>query len=224
MFPGGQVVPVGSDTIADFKVKSGDSDANYSLKTIGSEKGVTGSVTELVKSITPDSPMIYYIFAKSKGKAKGVTDKIDVWKFEINYDNIAQVIAKDNKAAQRKVQKAIDQIRSTDDQDTRSIDALKSSLGTFNIGYAKYKKLAGGSPITTLMLDPAKLYSMAECELASVKQQLIDIQKSYASLVFQMNKYFATMSAESAESARDASSLFNDVVVRNVQGDKTCDT
>lgn len=224
MFPGGQVVPVGSDTIADFKVKSGSSEANYSLKTIDNATGVTGSVTELVKSITPESPMVYYIFAKAKGSAKGVTDRIDVWKFEINYDNIAQVIAKNNKSAQKRVQKAIDQIRATEDQDTQAIGALKSALKGFNIGVKKYQKLAGGSPVATLVLDPTKLYSMAECELASVKEQLIDIQKSYASLVFQMNKYFATMSVIAADDARTASSTFNDVVERNVQGDKTCDT
>ena len=214
MFPGGQMVPVGSGTIADFEIRTGDENVNYSLKTIDEKAAVTGSTTELIGSIRPGAAMIYYIFAKSKSPAKGVTASISVWKFEINYDTIAQVIGVD--------QALVDQIRKAYSEDPQAVHGMKKKAGKFSISVANYKKEAGGAPVATLVLDPKKLYAKAECELAGVKQQLIEIQKNYKNLVFQMSKYFATMSNTSASKARSASALFSKVVDENVQGDETC--
>ncbi len=215
MFPGGKVVPVGSGTIADFFVKVGETDAGYSLKTIDEKRSVEGSVTELVKSITPEAPMIYYIFAKSKSSVKEVTDKITVWKFEINYNNVSAVI--------NKPQEVIDEIRASGNSQ-QEMDALRAKFRGFTVSPGKYKKLAGGNPVAVLTLDPRKLLAKAECELQDIKQQLIDIQTSYKKLVYDMNQYLATMSNTAASSVKGTTDEFSKVVAQNVQGDETCES
>tara|TARA_R110002020_G_scaffold66563_19_gene175014 strand:- start:700 stop:1785 length:1086 start_codon:yes stop_codon:yes gene_type:complete len=209
MFPGGQVVPVGTGTIADFQVKAEKGETGYSLKTISEKKSVDGSIVELVKSLQ-SGPMTYYIFAKKKA-SKSATDMITVYRFTIDLNNVADWIKLDN-----------DQIREIMLAETGpELKELKGKYGRFRINKTEYQPKS--DQVAVLVLDPRKLLKKAECELASVKDQLISIQKAFKGLVFSMNKYFASMSNSAAIAARNSSDAFGKIVAANVQGDATCE-
>ena len=206
VFPGGELVPIGGGTIADFYIHGkGGGKANYSLKTTDIKAKIGGSVTSLIKSIK-DQPMIYYVFAKQKG-ASGGTASVTVYKFELNLENIGKILGLKPKEVQELVQS----------EDT---GYLKRTYGRFSLDSYTYQRFS--ETVAVLTLDPVKLYEAAECELVSIKQQMLDIQGSYKSLAYEMSKYFSTMSSNAANQTKKASAQFYSVVTENVQGDDSC--
>ena len=205
VFPGGELVPIGKGTIADFFIHGKDGRADYSLKTTDKKAKIGGSVTSLVKSIK-DKPMIYYVFAKEKG-TEGGTASVTVYKFEINLDNVGKILGLRPKEVQELVQ-------------SEETGYLKRKYGKFSLDSYTYQRLS--EKVAVLTLDPVKLHQAAECELASIKQQMLDIQSSYKSLAYDMSKYFSTMSSQSATQTKNASEKFYNVVTENVKGDDSC--
>ena len=205
VFPGGEMVPIGKGTIADFFIHGEGGRVDYSLKTTDKKAKIGGSVTSLVKSIK-DKPMIYYVFAKEKG-SQGSTASVTVYKFEINLDNVGKILYLTPKEVQELVQS----------EDT---GFLKRTYGRFSLDASTYQGFS--DTVAVLTLDPVKLHQAAECELASIKQQMLDIQSSYKSLAYEMSKYFSTMSSQSATQTKSASAKFYNVVTENVKGDESC--
>ena len=216
IFPNAEVVKVGSGTIADFAIGP----TNYSLKTQAETEPVKGSVTDLVISITPESPMTYYVFAKTKA-SKETTDKLTVYKFTITYDNISEISGIK--------QEVVDDIRNSladlegEERDKKIRHFSYKYNKKFSINKTKYKQAAGGAPVATLVLHPVKLLKKAQCELQSIKDQLISIQQGFQGLVMSMNQYLATMSNEAAQQTKEATAAFNSEVQTNIRGDETCD-
>jgi len=100
-------------------------------------------------------------------------------------------------------------------------EKLKRGVGKFKVRGADYYST---EPIATLTIDAGNLLGVAQRELKGVLGQLIEVQKKFKQLVYEMNHYFSSMDATSAGQLKTEALSFSTAVEQNIKGDETCES
>jgi hypothetical protein len=100
-------------------------------------------------------------------------------------------------------------------------EKLKRGAGKFKVRGADYYST---EPIATLTIDAGNLLVVAQRELKGVLGQLIEVQKKFKQLVYEMNHYFSSMDATSAGQLKTEALSFSTAVEQNIKGDETCES
>lgn len=236
VFPGGNVVKVRDSLgVEDFVVASSDGDVHYSLKTKVAGSSFGGSIVDLVRSIEAKGEIIYYIFGKIKDGDS--VDSIAVHKVIIDAENLFTI----TNVTEEQVSLAREIIARQDGRETPEPEPEEvedpAFAGEQPLDEEKKKKLPRGAgeftvkaknyytdnnKISTLTIDSESLVEVARLELAGVVDQLVEIQKRFKKLIFEMNHYFSSMDSWSAEQLKSDALSFAIAVDENIKGDETC--
>ena len=236
VFPGGQVVPVtAAEGIQDFIIENPTEHRFYSLKNIGLGADVTGSLANLIKGLnaSPDGVMTYYIFGKSE--SGGVLESLTIHKFDINEENMRDLFVDDEHyqitllrmehgvhlpGAIEHYLSGKELTHSEREKESRRLKKRLSGKTKFAIKKGRYS--TSENLVAILTIDDQSLLEIANESLGDIKNQLMEIQQRYVSMVYDMNKYLSSMDSASAESFKKEAIIFDNSVQTNVQGDDSC--
>ena len=236
VFPGGQVVPVtAAEGIQDFIIKNPTEHRFYSLKNIGLGADVTGSLTNLLLGLkaSPDGVMTYYILGKSE--SEGTLESLTIHKFDINEENMRDLFIDDEHyqitllrmehgvRLSGAIKHYLSDKELTHSEREEESDRLEKRLsGKTKFAIKKGWYLTSENLVAVLTIDDQTLLEIANESLGDIKDQLIEIQQRYNSMVYDMNKYLSTMNNISAERFKREAEIFDHSVQANVQGDASC--